>query len=244
MYDIAWYAVRVNRSGSTFVALPVKIDVLNSEEDGWQPNVAAPGANGLDGQVCRSSPCRSRAAEPPLSLERIVATAVELLDAQGVDGLTMRRLADRLGSGVMSLYWHVDNKEDVFDLALDSVLEYRGPPQMVESQDWRGEVVHMLEDWRASMLRHPWSASLLPRRALGPNILGRLELLSKTLSRAGVADADLNVAIWSLWNYVMGATITRASFDLSDDDRAAAQQRLDTSQRTLPDNRTLPSAVG
>ncbi|RWO36239.1 TetR/AcrR family transcriptional regulator C-terminal domain-containing protein [Mesorhizobium sp.] len=172
----------------------------------------------------RLQPLQEPRSEPPLSRERIVATAVELLDAQGVDGLTMRRLADRLGSGVMSLYWHVDNKEDVFDLALDSVLEYRGPPQI--AQDWRGEVVHMLEDWRASMLRHPWSASLLPRRALGPNILGRLELLSKTLSRAGVADADVNVAIWSLWNYVMGATITRASFDLSDDERAAAQQRL------------------
>lgn len=138
----------------------------------------------------------------------------------------MRRLADRLGSGVMSLYWHVDNKEDVFDLALDRVLEYRPSPQMAESQDWRGDVVHMLEDWRASMLRHPWSASLLPRRALGPNILDRLELLSKILSRAGVADADMNAAIWSLWNFVMGATITRASFGLSDDDKAAAQQRL------------------
>ena len=165
-------------------------------------------------------------SEQPLSLERIVATAVELLDGQGVDGLKMRQLADRLGSGAMSLYWHVDNKEAVFDLALDSVLEYRGPPQTVESQDWRGEVVHMLEDWRASMLRHPWSASLLPRRRLGPNILSRLELLSNTLTRGGVADADLNVAIWSLWNYVMGATITRANFNLSDDDMAAAQQRL------------------
>ena len=85
----------------------------------------------------------------------------------------------------------------------------------------------MLEDWRASMLLHPWSTSLLPRRTLGQNILGRLELMSKTLSRAGVADADLNAAIWSLWNYVMGATITRASFDVSDEDRAAAQQRLE-----------------
>ncbi len=165
-------------------------------------------------------------SEPTLSLERIVATAVDLLDAEGVDGLKMRRLADRLGAGAMSLYWHVDNKEKVFDLALDSVLEYRGPSEIVESRDWRGDVVHMLEDWRASMLRHPWSASLLPRRALGPNILIRLELLSKTLSGAGVADADLNVAIWSLWNYVIGATITRANFDLSDEDRAAAQQRL------------------
>jgi AcrR family transcriptional regulator len=169
-------------------------------------------------------PVQEPRSEPPLSRGRIVATAVELLGAQGVDGLTMRRLADRLGSGVMSLYWHVDNKEDVFDLALDSVLEYRGPPQI--AQDWRGKVVHMLEDWRASMLRHPWSASLLPRRALGPNILGRLELLSRSLSKAGVADADLNVAIWSLWNYVMGATITRANFDLPDDDKAATQQRL------------------
>ncbi|MBE1205866.1 TetR/AcrR family transcriptional regulator [Aminobacter carboxidus] len=164
--------------------------------------------------------------EPPLSLERIVVTAVELLDAQGIDGLTMRRLAERLGSGVMSLYWHVDNKEDVFDLALDKVLEYRGAPEATEPQEWRAEVIHVLEDWRTSMLRHPWSASLLPRRALGPNILGRLELLSRTLSEAGVADADLNVAIWSLWNHVMGSTITRASFELSDDDKAAAQQRL------------------
>ncbi|RUZ76092.1 TetR family transcriptional regulator [Mesorhizobium sp. M7A.F.Ca.US.006.01.1.1] len=171
-------------------------------------------------------PMQEASSEPPLSRERIVAVAVELLDAQGIDGLTMRRLADRLGSGVMSLYWHVDNKEDVFDLALDSALEHRGSPETGESPDWRGDVVHMLEDWRARMLRHPWSASLLPRRALGPNILRRLEMLSKTLSRAGVADADLNAAIWSLWNYVMGATLTRASFDLSEEDRAAAQQRL------------------
>ncbi len=165
-------------------------------------------------------------SEPSLSRDRIVATAVELLDAEGVGGLSMRRLADRLGSGVMSLYWHVDNKEDVLDLALDSVLEYRGPPRTAGSQAWHEDVVHMLEDWRAGMLRHPWSALLLPRRTLGPNILGRLELLSRTLSGAGVADADLNVALWSLWNYVIGATITRASFDLSDDDRAAEQRRL------------------
>jgi len=171
-------------------------------------------------------PVEEPRSEPPLSRERIVAAAVELLDAEGVDGLTMRRLADRLGSGVMSLYWHVDNKEDVFELALDSVHEYRAPPQAGGSQSWRGEIVHMLEDWRASMLRHPWSASLLQRPALGPNVLDRLELLSKTLSRAGVADANLKFAIWSLYNHVMGATIVRASFDLSHDDRAAAQQRF------------------
>ncbi|WP_077960147.1 TetR/AcrR family transcriptional regulator [Ensifer adhaerens] len=169
---------------------------------------------------------RKPGGEPSLSLERIVATAVELLDAEGVEGLKMRRLADRLGAGVMSLYWHVGNKEEVFDLALDTVFAYRGPPPTGEPGDWRRDVVHMLEDWRAIMLRHPWSASLLPRRALGANILGRLETMSEALSRAGVADADMNVAIWSLWNYVLGATVTRASFALSDADQAAGQQRL------------------
>lgn len=164
--------------------------------------------------------------EPALSLDRIVATAVELLDAQGIEGLTMRRLADRLGAGAMSLYWHVGNKEEVFDLALNAVLDYAGPSAAPEARDWRRDVVHLLEDWRACMLRHPWSAALLPRRALGPNMLGRLERLSSTLSRAGVAEVDLNVAIWSLWNYVMGATITLGNFERSDEDKAAAQQRL------------------
>ncbi|MGO7733604.1 TetR family transcriptional regulator, partial [Rhizobium johnstonii] len=60
-------------------------------------------------------------SEPTLSLERIVATAVDLLDAYGVDGLKMRRLADRLGAGAMRIHWYVDNNETVFALAVDSV---------------------------------------------------------------------------------------------------------------------------
>ncbi len=177
---------------------------------------------------------RKPGGEPSLSLERIVATAVELLDAEGIEGLKMRRLADRLGAGVMSLYWHVGNKEEVFDLALDAVFAFRGQPQADDVEGWRRGVVRMLEDWRATMLRHPWSASLLPRRALGANILGRLETMSEALSRAGVADADMNVAIWSLWNYVLGATVTRASFALSDADQAAGQERLSALSERYP----------
>lgn len=176
----------------------------------------------------RKNAAQAQHSEPPLSLERIVATAVELLDAHGVDGLTMRRLADRLGAGTMSLYWHVDNKDDVFDLALDAVLACSAPAPVVACADWREEIAHALQDWRAIMLRHPWSSQLLASRTLGPSILARLELLGGILSRAGVADAELNVAIWSLWNYVLGATVTRASFARSQEDAAAAQQRLST----------------
>ncbi|MBA4776747.1 MAG: TetR/AcrR family transcriptional regulator C-terminal domain-containing protein [Rhizobiales bacterium] len=181
--------------------------------------------------IAKRSSSRNKQRQPEqescLSRERIASAAVELLDEKGVAGLTMRQLADRLGSGVMSLYWHVNNKENVFDLALDSVFEYSNPPEMAEAQDWREEIFHVLEDWRAVMLRHPWSASLLPRRTLGQNILNRLELLSATLSSVGVKDADLNVAIWTLWNYVMGATVTRASFTFVATDRAESQPRVE-----------------
>jgi AcrR family transcriptional regulator len=173
--------------------------------------------------------------EPPLSLERIVQAAVELMDARGLGGLTMRRLADHLGSGVMSLYWHVDSKEGVLDLALDSVMEYRGPAQASPSPDWREDVIHMLEDWRACMLRHPWSAALLPRRALGASVLARLELLSEMLSRAGICEADLNAAIWSIWNHVMGATVTRTNFGIpNENSKRDAQQRLERTGERYP----------
>jgi AcrR family transcriptional regulator len=159
--------------------------------------------------------------DPSLSRERVAEVAVELLDAQGVRGLTMRRLAELLDCGVMSLYWHVKNKDDVFDLALDSVLAYHSPPDVLGAVDWRADVLHLLEDWRAVMIRHPWAASLLPRRVFGQNILARLELLGTILSSVGVKDEELNAAIWSLWNYVMGATATWASFADSSEERPA-----------------------
>lgn len=163
---------------------------------------------------------RGKRPEPnddgPLSRERIVLAAIEILDGDGdgAGGLTMRRLADRLGCGVMSLYWHVENKEVVLGLALDAVVAYRAPA--TAPHRWRDEIVVLMEDWRACMLRHPWAAPLLPQHELGPNILARLELLSVALSKGGVAETDLNAAIWSLWNHAIGAATSRVSFDLKD----------------------------
>ena len=74
---------------------------------------------------------------PPLTVERIAVAAVELLDENGVGQLTMRRLADRLGVGTTTLYWHVDTKEDVIDLAVDAVFAATPPPPA--GDDWRAE---------------------------------------------------------------------------------------------------------
>ncbi|GAA3149863.1 TetR/AcrR family transcriptional regulator [Nonomuraea salmonea] len=66
--------------------------------------------------------------KPRLTLDRIVAEALALLDEEGVARLTMRRLAERLGTGSTTLYWHVKTKDDVLDLAMDAVFGEVGLP--------------------------------------------------------------------------------------------------------------------
>ena len=67
-------------------------------------------------------PTRERTGQPSLSREQIVRAAIELLDAEGAAGLSMRRLGTKLGSGATSLYWHVANKDELLELAVDEVL--------------------------------------------------------------------------------------------------------------------------
>src|SRR5690606_2681103 len=67
------------------------------------------------------APKRSRDV-PALTRERIVQAAVEILDSEGQNGLTIRKVAARLNAGATSLYWYVETRDDVLELALDSVL--------------------------------------------------------------------------------------------------------------------------
>ncbi|MFE4493197.1 TetR/AcrR family transcriptional regulator [Streptomyces niveus] len=182
--------------------------------------------------------------QPPLTRARIVDEAVALLDEEGIDGLTMRRLAERIGSGVTTLYWHVDTKDDVVDLALDAILGELPPGGAAPGGgtvgdgaadgEWRAAIVALLVDWRTTMLRHPWSAALLQRPTLGPNLLARMEFLQATLVRPGFSGAHLHTATWTLYNYLMGATVARASFQLSEEDRETAQRRLRDRSEEFP----------
>jgi AcrR family transcriptional regulator len=153
---------------------------------------------------------RGRRGTPPLTRDRIVSEAIALLDAEGITRLTMRRLAERLGTGATTLYWHVDTKDDVLDLALDAVFaEARVPPP---SDDWRTEVTALIGQWRAAMLRHPWSATLLGRPLLGPGVLRRTEFMHASLKRAGLTGTHLTSAAYALSHYVIGSAVTQASW--------------------------------
>lgn len=154
---------------------------------------------------------RSSREAPPLTRDRIVAAAVALLDADGVAALTMRRLAERLGAGATTLYWHVETKNDVVDLALDAIFGEVALPAD-DGTAWQAQVRALITGWRAAMLRHPWSAALVGRPMLGPHVLRRTEFLHAALARAGFAGTELVAAAHALANYVIGSALTESSW--------------------------------
>ncbi|MEY2229060.1 MULTISPECIES: TetR/AcrR family transcriptional regulator [Streptomyces] len=139
-----------------------------------------------------------------LSVDRIVSVAVGIADAEGLEALSMRRLAADLGSGTTSLYRHVAGRDELLDLMVDAV---RGEhPAQPPTGDWRADLGGVARLMRADLLRHPWLGSaLMSRLALGPNSLRRVDF---ALAAAGSLTADASLAITlirSLHHYVLGA---------------------------------------
>lgn len=172
-------------------------------------------------------PRRASKGEPPLSLARIVEAAVAILDEEGIDRLTMRRLAERLGVVAPSLYWHVETKDDVIDLAVDAIFG-EVAPRAQSTSHWRGSVTAVLTAWRAALLRHPWAAAMPARRrpTIGPSFLTQMEILQGTLVRAGFTGHRLSAATWALYNHVMGSASTETALHISDEERRVGQEQL------------------
>ncbi|WP_234388684.1 MULTISPECIES: TetR/AcrR family transcriptional regulator C-terminal domain-containing protein [Streptomyces] len=173
--------------------------------------------------------------EPPLSRERITEAAVALLDEEGMERLTMRRLAERLGAGATTLYWHIDTKDDVIDLAIDAIFA-EAPLPDPGTGSWQENVVALLSGCRDMLLRHPWSAALPLRQrpSIGPNFLAWLEFLQATLARAGFEGRQVQAACWVLYNHVQGSTASQSSLRWTSDERTAAQERLTLQKDRYP----------
>ncbi|MFF3174285.1 TetR/AcrR family transcriptional regulator [Streptomyces sp. NPDC057900] len=103
---------------------------------------------------------RSRKSDQPAGLdrERITAASVRLLDAEGLAKFSMRRLAAELNVTAMSLYWYVDTKDDLLELALDSVFAEIGPPRA--DSDWRDRLRELATSYRSMLVRHTWASAL------------------------------------------------------------------------------------
>jgi AcrR family transcriptional regulator len=122
----------------------------------------------------------------PISRDAIVAAAIRLLDAEGLDALSMRRIADELGTGAASLYWHVGSKDGLLDLVFDQVIGELEVPDPVPGQ-WREQLKDVARAQRAISLRHPYVVRIsIGRIPMGPNALRYSERVLAILRAGGL----------------------------------------------------------
>jgi AcrR family transcriptional regulator len=133
---------------------------------------------------------RQDRAEPerriPITLDRIVAVALELIDRDGLDALNMRNLASELGTGTTTLYRHVASKDEVLVLVTDAVLDATHVRRPLEGLGWRGVLEELARSKRAALSSHPNVATLFARAVpVGPNSLRGKEMALGVLRDAG-----------------------------------------------------------
>jgi len=113
----------------------------------------------------------SRRRREPISKEAIVAAAISLLDREGLAALSMRRLAEELGTGAASLYWHVGSKDGLLDLVLDQLISEVKIPDP-DPPHWQEQLKEVAREQRRISLRHPYIVRIsIGRIPMGPNAL-------------------------------------------------------------------------
>jgi AcrR family transcriptional regulator len=174
---------------------------MDGDEDGkraalpWWPNVA--GAAGAAGKE-------------PLSRDQIVAAAIRLIDADGIDGFSMRKLGQELDAGATSLYWHVKGKDQLIDLVLDEIV---GEVKLDDdpSLPWRDRAAYVAWEFRRVVKRHRHLAPLAGSRLImGPNLLTAIEHLFSILRAGGFDGVRLTLAFSAILTFALGTGITES----------------------------------
>jgi AcrR family transcriptional regulator len=146
-----------------------------------------------------------------LTREQIVHAAVELLDAEGVEGLSMRRLGSRLGSAATAVYWHVESKDDLVVLAADAVWGEVELPDL-DRVDWRTAATTMADGLYAMILRHPWLVPAMSTHLLyGPGKARHDDHLLAVYEAGGFAGRDAAQAMKVVFSFVLGTALGAAA---------------------------------
>lgn len=138
-----------------------------------------------------------------LDVDRIVATAIRLADADGLPALSMRRVAAELGAGAMSLYTHVPGKAELVALMYDSALGglYPEPP----SGDWRVRLTAVAQANWDLVVRHPWVATVgTGRPILGPNLMAKYDAELAAVDGLGLSEVEMELITILVTGFVKG----------------------------------------
>jgi AcrR family transcriptional regulator len=148
-------------------------------------------------------PATTTTRREPLSRERILRAAVALADRDGIEGISMRRLATELGVVPMALYKHVANKDELLDGMLDVVVEEFDPPRT--DLPWREAVRERILSARAALLRHPWASRVMETRTEPtPVVMAYMDSMI-AMFRAGGFSIDLtHHAMHAMGSRLMG----------------------------------------
>ena len=150
-----------------------------------------------------TKPAPRRGRKPGMTVDRIVAAAIAIADADGLDALSMRRVADALGVGTMSLYRYLPGKAELYELMLDAVMGEE--PLAADGKSWRESLADVARRSLAGYRRHPWllEASLF-RGLVGPNQAALLDRLLVILDGTGLTSGQKMAVVGLLVGYVQG----------------------------------------
>jgi AcrR family transcriptional regulator len=156
----------------------------------------------------------------PLTRERVLEAAIALADEDGVDSLSMRKLANILDVVPMALYNHVANKEDLLAGMVDLVIAEYDPPRT--DSDWKEEVRSRILSARRALLRHPWSRQVIEsRKQRTPAVLAYMDSLSGSFMAGGFSPDLTHHAMHALgyriWGFNPEAFDDPDAFPIPDD---------------------------
>lgn len=141
-----------------------------------------------------------------LTRDDIVAAAIEIADRDGAEAVSMRKIAQVLRAGAMSLYWHLANKEHLLELMLDALFAEIEIPE--PSGDWRADLRTQAASTRAVLLRHRWFIDFAGARpALGPNTLRNLDKMFAVFDGFGLDTLTTMNILQTVNTYVSGAVL-------------------------------------
>ena len=182
---------------------------------------------------------RERPAKPALTREGIVAAAVQVMQAEGLDRVTMRRLAQELDTGAASLYVYVRNTAELHAAMLEQLLGQVDLSPVTAAGDWRDRLIKILTSYTSILFGQPGLAqSVLVTRPSGPAYLSLAEAILALLSAGGVPSAR---AAWAVDLLLHFATSTAAeqctrhrTAGADEDEDALAEALRDAPSDTFP----------
>jgi AcrR family transcriptional regulator len=138
----------------------------------------------------------------PLSREQIVQAAIELADEGGIDAVSIRRIAARLGVGATTLYWHVRSKSDLYELMFDAAFSELPLPE--PTGDWRKDLRDVTVNGHDIFRRSPWLILIGIQPSVGPGIRRFAEWALRVLEPAGVDRQTRTDILAIINNYMFG----------------------------------------